>query len=158
MSAFHILTPDSWSAVARGAAVKGLETQDSQKKQLVANRKCRRYYGTVKNSPFVKGKHKESEANISSFDGKKRARNQMDWLLQKGQDLSTSKPAHAKLALHTTFWPGEKRQSTLRLMASNKEQGPMRSTDEVCIAHYEDQDISLTFTRVYSKSPRWRST
>jgi hypothetical protein len=149
---FQTLTSYSWSAVARGTAAKGLEIQTNTK-NVVAARKCRRYYGTSKNPIFVKGKHREFEATISKYDGHKRARRQMDWLLKKGQDLSTSEPAHAKITLSTNFWPGEKRESRLELLASNKEHAPIRSTDEARIPSPSNKCNLLTDPRVCSWSP-----
>jgi hypothetical protein len=134
---------DSWSAVARGAAAKGLETQNDKK--VVANRKCRRHYGASKQPAFVKYQYKESDATISLYDGRKRAKHQMDWLLKKGQDLSTSKPAHAKITLQTNFWPGEKREWTLRLLASDEEHAPTRSIDQVFVTSHKLDDMLLTF-------------
>lgn len=117
-----------WSAVARGAAAKGLEGGING---VVSNRKCRRYYGTKCNPIFVDRKHKKEDAFISEYDGFKRARHQMDWLLKKGQDLPTSKAAHAKMSFRTGFWPTEIRQSKLTLMASDQDKGPKRSVDQV---------------------------
>ncbi|KAF3034581.1 hypothetical protein E8E12_002063 [Didymella heteroderae] len=115
----------AWSAVARGAVVKGLEGET----RIVAKRKNRRHYGTSVSRLFVRGVHQEKDAYVSKFTGEKKARNQMNWLLKMGQDLPTSGPAHVKLTMHTRFWPGEARQSTLRLDASNRARAPKRSVD-----------------------------
>ncbi|KAH4005899.1 hypothetical protein HBI56_097520 [Parastagonospora nodorum] len=119
----------AWSAVARGAAVKGLEVQKGAK-NVVANRKCRRYYGTPKASPFDASKHREIDAHRNPHTGNKMANHQMEWLLKKGQTLSTSKPAHAKCTLNLHFWPSEKRETTLNLLASNETKAPQLSVDK----------------------------
>lgn len=118
-----------WSAVARGAVAKGLESDDSR---VVAKRKNRRHYGTSVRRDFVKGMHMEKDAFICQYTGVKRARHQMNWLLKQGQDLPTSGPAHVKLSMCTRFWPGEVRKTIFRLEASNRSRAPKRSIDTVC--------------------------
>ncbi|KAH7083206.1 Hsp70 family protein, partial [Paraphoma chrysanthemicola] len=120
----------AWSAVARGAATKGLEdgTKDNG---LVTKRKCRRHYGTCVAQIFDPSIHNEAESYISSYDGKKRADDQMNWTFKKGQDLPTSGAAHGKLTLHQNFWLNEKREMSLELMAANCAKAPQRSTHKV---------------------------
>lgn len=55
----------------------------------------------------------------------------MEWLLALGQDLSTSKKVHAKTSYSMCFWPGEKRETTVDLLASNGPKAPQRSVDKV---------------------------
>jgi len=110
--------------------VKGL---DADKNSVVQARKCRRYYGTATNQKFNPTIHKESESHIDHYDGVKRAMNMMEWLLKKGQDLSTTEERHAATVLCNKFWPKQKRESTLYLFASDASEGPMRSTDKVSL-------------------------
>ncbi|RYN41192.1 hypothetical protein AA0112_g2169 [Alternaria arborescens] len=117
----------AWSAVARGAAAKGLE---DGKKSAIKTRKCRRYYGTDFSTRFEASKHNEADSYISIFDVTNRAGNQMEWLLTLGQDLPTSKEVHAKASFHASFWPGENRAYTVELFASNGPKAPQRSVDK----------------------------
>jgi hypothetical protein len=89
-----------WSAVVRGAAVKGLE---GAKKNMIKTRKCRRHYGTDYCARFSARRHKEADSYVDSYDGIKSVRNQMRWLLTLGQDVSTSKDAHAETGFMTDF-------------------------------------------------------
>jgi hypothetical protein len=116
-----------WSAVVRGAATAGLEGAS----QLVKYRKCRRNYGTGCNTPFDSGKHREDEAYISVFTGRKRAGDQMRWLVKKGASLATSIDSHAKLTLIKEFWLTESKIFSIDLYASEKDQAPQRMTDVV---------------------------
>jgi hypothetical protein len=125
------LTHHSWSAVVRGAAAKGLEGDG---RAPIKNRKCRRYYGTDFVATFVLGKHREADASICSYTGLKQANNQMEWLLKKGQDLSTKNDSHAKVSFCQFFWPNDKRVAHMDLLACDGEKGPVRSLDKVSFA------------------------
>lgn len=129
-----------WSAVTRGAVAKGLEGES----RIVAKRKNRRHYGTGVHRTFVKGVHMEKDAYICKYSGEKRARNQIDWLLNMGQDLPTSGPAHIKIPMSTKFWPSEKRGCSLRLEASNRTRAPKRSIDPVRTCFDKSGQLLLT--------------
>jgi hypothetical protein len=100
-----------WSAVVRGAAAKGLEGDH----RAVLKRKSRRHYGTGVSEPFRYRKHTASDAYIDDYTGATYARNQMSYLIKKGQDMHASKETHAKTTLCSNFWPDEPRKTTLRL-------------------------------------------
>ncbi|CAG5141087.1 uncharacterized protein ALTATR162_LOCUS861 [Alternaria atra] len=117
----------AWSAVVRGAAAKGLE---GAKKNMIKTRKCRRHYGTDYCARFSARQHKEADSYIDCYDGIKSVQNQMRWLLTLGQDLSTSKDAHAEAGFTTDFWPTEKRVSSLKLFASDELKAPTSSLDK----------------------------
>jgi hypothetical protein len=119
--------------VVRGAAVKGLEGDVNT---AVKIRKCRRHYGTSYSSLFQKGKHRAKDAYICPFTGDKRASNQMDWLLRKGQDLPTSSAKHGTLTFSMNFWVSESRTATVELLAANGDQEP-RFSDEAVSTHQQ---------------------
>lgn len=119
----------SWSAVARGAVCKGLEGDDDK---AVTNRKCRRHYGTACTQAFDKEKHNECDSFICQFEGSKRARGQMSWLLKRGDNLATCKSSHANAEFHLNFWPGKKRVFDLTLYSSETVRAPKRVTSKVC--------------------------
>ncbi|KAI2482515.1 Hsp70 family protein [Pyrenophora tritici-repentis] len=122
-----IRPPHAWSAIVRGAAAKGLEGDGRAE---IKNRKCRRYYGTSYNAHFIPGKHKEIDSFISEFDGVKRASNQVEWILKKGQDLATKSASHGSMRFHQNFWVGDERSTSLSLLASDSYQAPLRSKDQ----------------------------
>ncbi|EAT86144.2 hypothetical protein SNOG_06313 [Parastagonospora nodorum SN15] len=96
----------AWSAVARGAAAKGLEGKDG----AILARKSRRHYGTSMSAPFSRRKHRASEAYYDEFDGRKMAMDQMEWLVAKGQDLKADQATHASATVSSSFWPGDSRR------------------------------------------------
>ena len=106
----------AWSAVVRGAAVKGLEGDGHLP---IRNRKWRRHYGTACHKPFSKGTHRETDSYVCSYSGLKMARKQISWHLKKGQDLSTSALPHASLPMYASFWPHEHRMVKVLLCATD---------------------------------------
>ncbi|KAH7396595.1 hypothetical protein DE146DRAFT_763611 [Phaeosphaeria sp. MPI-PUGE-AT-0046c] len=116
----------AWSAVARGAAAKGMEGKQS----AVLARKCRRHYGTACSSTFNRKIHKSRDRYIDEYDGRTMARNQMIWLVKKGEDLETSKASHAYTTLTAHFWPKESRRTTWELYACDADTAAQGSTAE----------------------------
>ena len=129
----------SWSAVARGAAAKGLEGQHS----AILARKSRRHYGTSCSMPFNRRKHKSHDAFFDQYDGNKMAANQMEWLIKKGQDMQASKATHACGTISSCFWPQESRRTEWDLLACDDDSAPRGSKDRVC-AHLESPIPCLT--------------
>jgi hypothetical protein len=124
------LMSGSWSAVARGAAAKGLEGAQGG---AVLARKSRRHYGTSCTQTFNRRKHKPYEAYRDPYDGEKRADNQMSWLIAKGQDLQASNATHATEDMSTDFWPQESRRTEWELLACDLDIAPRSSNDPVCV-------------------------
>jgi len=71
------LTEGSWTAVVRGAVMRGLEGE------MVRSRKVARNYGHSYSVAFVKGLHSESDSYIDKYDGTLRYRGQMSWCVKK---------------------------------------------------------------------------
>ncbi|KAI4620108.1 hypothetical protein J4E80_004634 [Alternaria sp. BMP 0032] len=117
----------AWSAIVRGAAAKGLEGDG---RAQIMNRKCRRHYGTQVRNVFIAGKHDEVDACRDPFTGTKMAGKQMEWLLNKGQDLSSKSESHAYADLSCCFWPRSPRSASLALQASNVDNAPTRARDK----------------------------
>ncbi|KAF1950892.1 Hsp70 family protein [Byssothecium circinans] len=116
---------NAWSAISRGATAKGLE---SDGRNAVKFRKCRRHYGTGCNPIFQRGVHLESESYICKFTGVKRASNQMSWVISKGEELSTSAPLHGSVAFFMPLWPGDSRKTSLKLLAADSDIAPQRDS------------------------------
>ncbi|RAR06959.1 hsp70 family protein [Stemphylium lycopersici] len=117
----------AWSAIVRGAVSKGLEGDG---RTQIKNRKCRRYYGTACSFQFIVCKHRETDSYRCEFTGQKYANHQMQWLLKKGQDLSSMSKSHTYTELSACFWPHSPRSITLDLLASNADVAPNRSVDK----------------------------
>jgi hypothetical protein len=113
--------------VVRGAAITGLEGSG----KTVQSRKCRRHYGTSCKRLFELGIHTKAESFICEYTGKKFAMNQMEWLIEKGEELGTSGAAHAKCPFMENFWPTKYKMTTVVLYYSEEEDAPQRKTDFV---------------------------
>ena len=112
----------------RGAAAKGLE---DDKNSVVTQRKARRHYGTPCSQTFDMFQHEEHDAYFDSYDGSKRANNQMHWLIFKGQDMQVSKATHAKTSLTCKFWAGAPRKTTWKFVACETDEAPRGSRETV---------------------------
>jgi hypothetical protein len=119
----------AWSAVVRGAAAKGLEGDG---RSSIRNRKCRRHYGTGCVESFIHGLHREIDSFKCPYSGLKMARNQMNWHLKRGQDLSVSELPHTKARMSCKFWPNETKKMNVILKAADTDQAPSRD-DNVSI-------------------------
>ncbi|USP81405.1 hypothetical protein yc1106_08679 [Curvularia clavata] len=126
----HVIRPpNSWSAIARGAATKGLERDSS----TVSNRKSRRHYGTSCAQAFQKYRHLKDDMFTDKFHGKKRARHQMHWLINKGQDLPALEGNHATADMSTKWWAGDAPIAHWKLFSCDADIAPSRSVDKsVC--------------------------
>ncbi|KAF1944788.1 Hsp70 family protein [Clathrospora elynae] len=113
----------AWSAVARGAVVKGIEGDST----AILTRKSRRHYGTVVCRSFVSGLHEESDAFTHAYFATEWARDQTNWLIHKGQDMHASHETHAAAEIYTQFWPGEERFMSMKLIACDAEDAPTSS-------------------------------
>ncbi|KAF2449569.1 hypothetical protein P171DRAFT_507242 [Karstenula rhodostoma CBS 690.94] len=140
----------AWSAIARGAAAKGLEQGG---KTPIKGRKCRRHYGTACTEPFQPKKHREQDFYICSFTGKKRANKQMSWMISKGQDLPTAAEVHGTVSLHHKFWPGEPRRASPLLLAADIDEAPHRSYET---AVYEVARLRVDLEKVPQRAFRKR--
>lgn len=67
----------SWSAICRGAVMKGLGHD------LVINHVAKYNYGVSCSEPFVEGKHLQEDRAFHELRRIWVARNQMDWFLEK---------------------------------------------------------------------------
>jgi len=68
--------------------------------------------------------------------------NQVEWLVKKGQDLSTKNESHAKMRLTKCFWLGSKRTASIELLATNADKAPHRSVDKVYHHYRRDKCFS----------------
>lgn len=71
-----ITDAQAWSAVARGAAIRGLEGS------VVLSKRAKRYYGIGVHMPFKSGVDKEKDAFMCPIGGK-RAEGYVKWIVKK---------------------------------------------------------------------------
>ncbi|KAI7231896.1 actin-like ATPase domain-containing protein [Hortaea werneckii] len=86
--AIEVLQPvNAWTAVVRGAVLRGLEGQE-----LVLSRKARRHYGTSHNEEFDSSIHSN---RVKFWDDIRlcwKARHQMSWFIGKGETVRSDEP------------------------------------------------------------------
>ena len=78
---------NAWTAVVRGAVLRGLEGSD-----LVLNRKARRHYGVSAAPLYQPSVHSYSNKYWDEFEECWRARNQMTWYIRQGETVSATEP------------------------------------------------------------------
>ncbi|KAG9897597.1 actin-like ATPase domain-containing protein, partial [Aureobasidium melanogenum] len=108
----------SWTAVVRGAVLAGLE------RDLVVSRKARRHYGVVCSVSWDPSIHPLKNKFIDRITKELRARNQMLWYIERGQDMPSDEPI--LLSLTEDLWPGEESgsESSARIIVSDAEVPP----------------------------------
>ena len=113
--------PRSWSAVVRGAVAKGLQMGAGTP---ISIRKCRRHYGVSVSQPFSSFKHAEENAYVDPFDGERKSRGQMIWLLKKGDAILSNQPKHASIEICRKFGLKDNRVFQTSLIACDYDDAP----------------------------------
>ncbi|KAJ4295219.1 hypothetical protein N0V90_007230 [Kalmusia sp. IMI 367209] len=75
-------------------------------------------------------KHREQDSYINEYTGEKYAGNQVEWLINKGQDLSTVANVHGKISMRSLFWLHEARVAKTPLLAADVDDAPPRSNED----------------------------
>ena len=81
--------------MVRGAVERGVGL-DGQNEIYV--RRCRRNYGISVSQPFSASKHLETDAYVDAFDDKRKAKEQMVWLIRKGDAILSTQPKRASIS------------------------------------------------------------
>ncbi|KAK6332125.1 hypothetical protein TWF718_002659 [Orbilia javanica] len=119
-----VIRPASaWSAVARGAVLWGLQGD-----LVVDKRRCRRHYGTELLKHFDPMIHSELDAMISTFSGLKMAKNQISWIINRGDNTDSNK--RFRLSCVTSFNRGEKLIHTTQLVACDSDEAANNLRDK----------------------------
>jgi hypothetical protein len=116
----------SWSAVVRGAVARGVELNV---RSLVCLRICRRHYGVSISQVFSSWKHSENDAYDDPFDGQKKAKDQMIWLIHKGDAILSTEAKCASVELCRRFGRGDPKVFKTSLVACDEEVAPQRLED-----------------------------
>jgi hypothetical protein len=85
---FEIMQPNNaWTAVVRGAVLRGLEGEE-----LVLSRKARRHYGVRHRTKYRSSLHSRSERIWDDDEEKWVVDNRITWYIKKGQTCSSNNP------------------------------------------------------------------
>ncbi|KAI9764968.1 MAG: hypothetical protein M1840_007890 [Geoglossum simile] len=112
-----------WVAVARGAIIRGLE---KDKTNTIYMRRCRRHYGLSVSQPWSTFKHSDADAYEDPFDGERKAKNQMVWLIKKGDAILSSQPKQTSIGLCRRFGVNDPRVFRTTLVTSDDDEAPQR--------------------------------
>lgn len=92
-----VLQPrDGWTAVAQGAALRGVDGN------LVSSRRSRFNYGVTCNPVFEEGLHPLRSRYLSEYDGLYRAESAMEWYVKKNEDISETRAIKVEFVRH--YW------------------------------------------------------
>jgi hypothetical protein len=107
-----------WAAVARGAVLKGIELDSTSARSLSPSP---RHYGFSTSQPFLARKHSEEDAYFDPFDGGRKARDQMTWLVRKGDVLISDKPKEVTVQFIRRFGVVDPRVFRTTFLACDEE-------------------------------------
>ncbi|KAK6353146.1 hypothetical protein TWF696_005136 [Orbilia brochopaga] len=93
--------PEAWTAIARGAVMHGLENQ------IVKHRIARRSYGVCIDAVYERGVHSADAKYWDDCDNIFRARDQMEWFIRKGIQISDGKKKVFRLPYTQHLTPDE---------------------------------------------------
>ncbi|KAG9557021.1 hypothetical protein KCU71_g11127, partial [Aureobasidium melanogenum] len=138
---------NAWSAICRGATEWGLEHVDAirtspHRTNLTVTSRLSRYsYGYSVMTPFENDKHLLSDLYYDRVEGVNKAKNQMRWLLKRGQEIEDGAEVEASVyhSIQVGFWDNGERPFEKRLLFSADETPPTRVTDsvrELCSVNY----------------------
>ncbi|KAH7330476.1 hypothetical protein BKA65DRAFT_434268 [Rhexocercosporidium sp. MPI-PUGE-AT-0058] len=140
---------DPWLSVVRGAVQKGLE----QNIRPQSHRRSRSHYGVSTSQPFTSFRHNEKDAYNDPFDGEKKARRQMTWLIRKGDTLpSGSKKVSMEIC--RKFGPDEERVFSTTIIRYNDDFAPQSQDDihgggaKSDLVYYDLSNFTGNFTQV----------
>ncbi|KAI6380277.1 hypothetical protein MCOR25_001704 [Pyricularia grisea] len=146
----RLVTPmkDAWSAIARGAVIRGLEGE------AVKQRKCRRHYGFEISKHYQHKLHKDFDKSlrrtwIDKFDGSKCLTGFLAWEVNKGSIVT--KQTEIRYSLEVTGEAGEPLFSSLDLYACSADSTPETiedtSAEKVGCVTYTLKDLDVSQLR-----------
>lgn len=123
----------------RGAVCRGLEGPQSG---LIAVRLSRKHYGTYASETFIPGVHNDQDAYVDRFTGRKMAKGQMTWLVDKGERLPEALPKIAEIELAANFKVNDDRIFGAVLVGCDEDIAPRRYVDNgtFSLSSYPDQN------------------
>ncbi|KAI6821312.1 actin-like ATPase domain-containing protein [Hortaea werneckii] len=154
--AIEVLQPvNAWTAVVRGAVIRGLEGQE-----LVLSRKARRHYGNSHSSRFDSSIHSDHSRFWDDLELCWRAHNQMTWFITKGETVRPDEPVF--FAFSRKFRPSSNKVVTNHLIVCDDDVAPKecneRNTRKICALTTDLNDVPAHFfkNRVNSRGKRYQ--
>jgi len=114
-----------WTAIVRGAVIRAASTGTSN---IVQSRVSRFSYGIAGSPVFDKNLHDNRDRYFDKFYDCHRARNQMDWYVTKGQDISVLNPVSVKYS-HPHDTPLANDAFNFEIMFCEEEEPPKRAAE-----------------------------
>jgi len=108
-------------AVVRGAVAKRLEQSAEDR---VYMRKCSKSYGIVVSQPYSTYLHAEEDRYRDGFDNEWKAKEQMVWLLKKGELILSNEPKQASTRFCRRFGITDPREFITNLVIYNGDDTP----------------------------------
>ncbi|KAI6790853.1 actin-like ATPase domain-containing protein [Hortaea werneckii] len=134
----EVLQPaNAWTAVVRGAVLRGLEGQE-----LVLSRKARRHYGVVVNRPFDEKVHSDSAKYWDDFESCWKAKDQMRWYIRKGDTIPSDAPV--LFSFHRCFELNDRNEANHALIVCDDDNAPSQceaSTRSICVMQSDLEDV-----------------
>lgn len=130
--------PNAWTAVARGAVLKGLE------EGTVSSRCSRFNYGTPYSPKYVEGVHEFKHTFFDKFEGCRRTLSAMRWYVRPGEAVNESEairleynrtvageaiPSGDKLRVHDDLWADDSDEQAIMWDAKTMWRGCRLETD-----------------------------
>lgn len=116
----------SWTAVVRGAALHGIEKH--LLKSYVKTQESRRYYGFCQDKAEIINQKEQPDDYVDSTTGKRMAKNQMTWVVNRGDLILPSSIHGAEKILAFSFRDGDEKVFTISIYEylDDDEYPPMR--------------------------------
>ncbi|RPB01606.1 actin-like ATPase domain-containing protein [Choiromyces venosus 120613-1] len=138
------------TAVVKGAVLRGLESSIPLQVSAFA-RRARRHYGTPMSTPFVPGRHSDRDAYTDPITGRKMARNQVSWFLQKGELITDDRRITRNFCRTFKKYSGPWVDS---MVACDLDRPPSRVTQDVMHICNITADLSSVSKSSYEK--KWK--
>ncbi|KAG0126370.1 hypothetical protein HOY82DRAFT_570205 [Tuber indicum] len=113
--------PNAWTAVVRGAVMRGLEGE------MVRIRKVARNYGNSCSVPFMEGYHPKRDGYIDPQDGEYMCRSRMRWYINKGDDVEENDPIKHSFCINRSSLSEADDRITIPLLANDSSDAPSTS-------------------------------
>ena len=115
-------------------------------------RRVRRHYGTPMSTPFIQGRHSERDAYTDPITGRKMARNQVAWFLQKGEPIADDRRITRNFCRSFKKYSGPWIDS---MVACDLDRPPSRVTRDVKHVCNITADLSSVSKSCYEK--KWKN-
>ena len=125
--------------------------------------RIRRHYGVSTSQPFSAARHSEEDAYTDPFDGERKARDQMSWLIMKGDTLHANQPKIGSVVIRRKFGIEDPRVFRTTIVGCDDDEVPQRQHDihdgwlllvlrSMVLANSFTQGRSTSFTITYDLS------